>query len=68
MVTLKDFRMITAAPRISYTCFFADCDYETASQDDEGMLEAWENSDAIVIDINVCNDTLFVECEITMKD
>jgi len=68
MVTLKDFRMITAAPRVSYTCFFVDCDYETASQDDETILEAWENSGAIVTDINTCGGTLFVECEISMED
>ena len=68
MITLKDFQKVTVAARVEYRCNFADCDFETASNEDTRTLQAWENSNAIVTEITEYDGVLLVECEITVED
>lgn len=67
MMTLADFRATNRHPQVYYECDFG-CDYETATEANDRVLQSWEESGAIVTNAYEVNDILYVECEIRMTE
>ena len=67
MMTLADFRATNEHKQVYYECDFG-CDYETATEANERVLESWEESGAIVTDAYEVGDILYVECKVIMAD
>lgn len=65
MMTLKEYRELNDMQNTLVTCDFG-CDFETASGNDERILDSWEN--AIVDEAYEIDGRNYVDCHIEIID